>query len=95
MDGRDRQERPGREAREVLDGSFSFPVAPSHYDRMLAAAHALSLDMLANTATAPVIDADNCADWLAGDFARDRRAMPRLERRSPGRDRRRKPDTWG
>jgi hypothetical protein len=73
MDGRDTQDRPGCGMRDAIGVPFSFPVAPSHYDRMLAAAHALSLDMLANTATAPIIDADNCADWLVADFARDRR----------------------
>ncbi|MFN8540868.1 MAG: hypothetical protein U0232_25735 [Thermomicrobiales bacterium] len=92
MDGRDRHnsgDAPGRVVWEAAAGGFSFPVAPSQIDRMLAAAHALSLDILANTATAPVIDAATCAEWMAVDFARDRRAFTRPDRRSPGRDRRR------
>jgi hypothetical protein len=68
---------------------FRFPVAPSHYDRLLAAAHDLALDVLASTSAAPVIDADACAAWLAADFARDRRDAPRPERRGTRPDRRR------
>lgn len=93
MDGQDRRDRPGGVVWEAAAGGFRFPVAPSQIDRMLAAAHALSLDILANTASAPVIDAATCAEWMAVDFARDRRAFTRPDRRSPGRDRRRNANT--
>jgi hypothetical protein len=69
---------------------FRFPVAPGHYDRMLAAAHELALDMLASPATTPVIDAEACVDWLVADVARDRRAAARPERRGSCADRRRR-----
>jgi hypothetical protein len=75
---------------EAVAVPFSFPVAPGHYDRMLAAVHELALDVVANTAAAPAIDADACAAWMAVDFARDRREVLRPERRGPIRDRRRR-----
>ena len=68
---------------------FSFPVAPGEYDRLLAAAHALALELLASPDAAPMIDADACADQLADDCARDRREPARPDRPAPSPDRRR------
>jgi hypothetical protein len=58
---------------------------------MLAAAHALALDVLASPAAAPVINAEACTDWLLADCARDHREEHPTERRGPIADRRRGP----
>lgn len=83
----DRDER-GSARQEEGGAQFRFPTAPNEYDRMLAAAYDLSLDVLSSPATAPVIDTNACAAWLAADLARDRRVVPRETRRGAYPDRR-------
>jgi hypothetical protein len=90
MDTHDERNDSGTRQQGRTVAPFRFPVAPGRYDRMLAAAHELTLDVPANPATAPVIDAEACADWLTADVARDRRAATRPERRGSCSDRRRR-----